>query len=160
MPASEQVVASFSPPQRGALTGLAEAFSNMRCIAIDYVDQNDATTSREVETQFLHLNVPVWYPLAWDRLRGAIRYFRIDRIKSVTLLEQASGSPIRVHSSLRRRKALRRFSLILGEFEKSANEIAYDQPAGMQAHCYDDQETDGVSISAEHRSPAEIRHGV
>jgi predicted DNA-binding transcriptional regulator YafY len=29
----------------------------------------------------------VWYLLAWDRLRGAIRHFRIDRIRSVRLLE-------------------------------------------------------------------------
>jgi predicted DNA-binding transcriptional regulator YafY len=86
-PASEQVLASFSPPQRGALAGIAEAFFNMRCIAIDYVDQNSVATSRQIEPQFLYFNVPVWYLLAWDRLRGAIRYFRIDRIKSVTILE-------------------------------------------------------------------------
>jgi predicted DNA-binding transcriptional regulator YafY len=86
-PASEQVLASFSPPPRGALAGVAEAFFNQRCIAIDYVDRNGATTSRDVEPQFLYLSVPVWYLLAWDRLRGAVRYFRIDRIKSVTPFE-------------------------------------------------------------------------
>ncbi len=86
-PASERVLASFSPPQRGALIGVAEAFYNMRCIAIDYVDQEGATTSRHVEPQFLYLSVPVWYLLAWDRLRDAVRYFRIDRIKSVKPLE-------------------------------------------------------------------------
>lgn len=86
-PASERVIASYSPPQRRALAGVAEAFFNMRCLVIDYVDQKGATTSRDVEPQFLYLNVPVWYLLAWDRLRGAIRYFRIDRIKSVTPLQ-------------------------------------------------------------------------
>lgn len=86
-PASEAVVASFLPPQAKALAGIAEAFFNMKCVAIDYVDQNGATTSRDVEPQFLYLNVPVWYLLAWDRLRGAVRYFRVDRIKSVTPLE-------------------------------------------------------------------------
>jgi predicted DNA-binding transcriptional regulator YafY len=84
-PASEQVIASFTPPQSRA-TGIAEAFFNMQCIAIDYVDQNCVATSRDVEPQFLYLNVPVWYLLAWDRLRNAIRCFRIDRIKSVTPL--------------------------------------------------------------------------
>jgi predicted DNA-binding transcriptional regulator YafY len=88
-PASEQVVASFSPPQRRALAGIAEAFFDMRCIAIDYIDQNGATTSREVEPQFLYLNVPVWYLLAWDRLRAAVRSFRIDRIRSVTPLQKS-----------------------------------------------------------------------
>jgi predicted DNA-binding transcriptional regulator YafY len=36
-PASERVLASFSQPQRTALTGIAEAFFNLRCISIDYV---------------------------------------------------------------------------------------------------------------------------
>jgi predicted DNA-binding transcriptional regulator YafY len=87
-PASKQVVASFAPPQRGALTGIAEAFFDSKCIAIEYVDQHGTVTAREVEPQFLYLNVPVWYLLVWDRLRGAIRFFRIDRIRSVTPLEK------------------------------------------------------------------------
>lgn len=86
-PASQQVLASFSPPERGALAGVAEAFFNRRCLAIDYVDQKGRTTSRVVEPQFLYLSVPVWYLLVWDRLRGAIRSFRADRIISVTPLE-------------------------------------------------------------------------
>jgi predicted DNA-binding transcriptional regulator YafY len=59
----------------------------MRRVVIEYVDHQGATTSREVEPQFLYLNVPVWYLLAWDRLRSAVRYFRIDRIKAVRPLE-------------------------------------------------------------------------
>jgi predicted DNA-binding transcriptional regulator YafY len=86
-PASEQVVASFVPPPARALAGIAEAFFNMRCVAIGYVDQQGTTTLRDVEPQFLYLNVPVWYLLAWDRLRGAVRFFRIDRIRSVVPLE-------------------------------------------------------------------------
>jgi predicted DNA-binding transcriptional regulator YafY len=49
--------------------------------------KHGAATLREIEPQFLCLNVPVWYLLAWDRLRGAIRSFRIDRITAVTPLE-------------------------------------------------------------------------
>lgn len=86
-PASERVVASFAPPPRGALAGIAQAFFDTRCVAIEYVDQHGAVTAREVEPQFLYLNVPVWYLFAWDRLRGAVRFFRIDRIRSVTPLE-------------------------------------------------------------------------
>jgi predicted DNA-binding transcriptional regulator YafY len=88
-PASDQVLASFSTPHRNALAGIAEAFFNTRCIAIEYVDQNGVVTAREVEPQFLYLNLPVWYLLAWDRLRGAIRFFRIDRIRSVRPLESS-----------------------------------------------------------------------
>ena len=86
-PASPQVMASFSPPSRRALGGIAEAFFDMRCMAIDYTDQRGAVTSREVEPQFLYLSLPVWYLLAWDRTRSAIRYFRIDRLRSVRVLE-------------------------------------------------------------------------
>jgi predicted DNA-binding transcriptional regulator YafY len=86
-PASAQVLASFSPPARKPLAGIADAFFNMKCVAIDYIDQNGVVTSRSVEPQFLYLNVPVWYLLAWDRLRAAVRHFRIDRIKSVTPLD-------------------------------------------------------------------------
>ena len=86
-PASAQVLASFSPPARKPLAGIVDAFFNMKCVAIDYIDQNGVVTSRNVEPQFLYLNVPVWYLLAWDRLRAAVRHFRIDRIKSVTPLD-------------------------------------------------------------------------
>jgi predicted DNA-binding transcriptional regulator YafY len=86
-PASDRVVASYSVPDRKGLAGIAEAFFDMRCVSIDYVDQEGVTTSREVEPQFLYFNLPVWYVLAWDRLRGGIRSFRIDRIKAVRPLE-------------------------------------------------------------------------
>jgi predicted DNA-binding transcriptional regulator YafY len=85
-PASAQVLASFSPPRK-ALTSVAEAFFDMRCIAIEYVDQNGVVTARDVEPHFLYFNMPVWYLLAWDRLRGAVRSFRIDRISAVTPLD-------------------------------------------------------------------------
>ena len=84
-PASPKVLASFEHPTR-ALAGIADAFFNMRCIRITYADQKDATTTREVEPHFLYLNLPVWYLLAWDRLRQGVRYFRVDRIRSVTPL--------------------------------------------------------------------------
>jgi predicted DNA-binding transcriptional regulator YafY len=34
------------------------------------------------------LSYPVWYVLAWDRLRGAVRTFRCDRIKSIMALDE------------------------------------------------------------------------
>jgi predicted DNA-binding transcriptional regulator YafY len=83
-PASGRVLASYPGAPARPLTGLGEAFLNERCVVIEYVDRNGATTSREIEPQFLYLSMPVWYLLAWDRLRGAIRHFRPDRIRSVT----------------------------------------------------------------------------
>lgn len=86
-PATDAVAASYRAASPGSLSGLAEAFLNERCAAIEYVDRNGAATSREIEPQFLYLSLPVWYLLAWDRLRGAVRHFRTDRIRSVTPLE-------------------------------------------------------------------------
>jgi predicted DNA-binding transcriptional regulator YafY len=86
-PASDQVVASYRAAPPRPLTTLADAFLNERCVAIEYVDRKGATTSREVEPQFLYLSMPVWYLLAWDQLRGAVRHFRADRIRSVTPLQ-------------------------------------------------------------------------
>lgn len=83
-PASDQVAASYRASPLRPLAGLAEAFLNTRCVVIDYVDRNGATTLREIEPQFLYLSMPVWYLLAWDRLRGAVRHFRADRIRRVT----------------------------------------------------------------------------
>ena len=31
--------------------------------------------------------MPIWYVLAWDRLRDDVRFFRIDRIKRVSVLQ-------------------------------------------------------------------------
>lgn len=87
-PASAEVLATFSAPPRGALTRLAEAFFETRCIAIDYVDRKGAATSRVVEPQFLFLSLPIWYLLAWDRLRNDIRLFRTDRIRAVAPREE------------------------------------------------------------------------
>lgn len=87
-PASDRVLATFSQPQRRALTGITEAFFNMRCITIEYVDGSGARTSRDIEPQFLYLSMPIWYLLAWDRLRSAIRYFRVDRVRSVIPLQE------------------------------------------------------------------------
>jgi predicted DNA-binding transcriptional regulator YafY len=88
-PASAHVLSSFAAPQGKPLAGIADAFFNMRCISIDYVDQKGATTSREVEPQFLYFCMPVWYLLAWDRLRDAVRCFRIDRIRTVVPVDRS-----------------------------------------------------------------------
>lgn len=86
-PASERVAASYRAVPRRLLAGLGDAFLNARCVVVEYVDRNGAITSREIEPQFLYLMLPAWYLLAWDRLRGAVRHFRADRIRSVTPLE-------------------------------------------------------------------------
>jgi predicted DNA-binding transcriptional regulator YafY len=83
-PASDDVVASLGKGAQRPQTRLTEAFLDTRCVVIEYVDRHGTTTSREIEPQFFYLSMPVWYLLAWDRLRGAIRHFRVDRIRRVT----------------------------------------------------------------------------
>jgi predicted DNA-binding transcriptional regulator YafY len=91
-PASERVSASRQSAAAGSLGALADAFVNAQCARIDYVDRSGTATSREIEPHFLFLTLPVWYVLSWDRLRGAIRHFRADRIRAVKPL----GVPFRV----------------------------------------------------------------
>jgi predicted DNA-binding transcriptional regulator YafY len=86
-PASDRAAASYRAAVPRPLAGLADAFLSERCAVIEYVDRNGVPTSREIEPQFLYLSMPIWYLLAWDRLREAVRHFRADRIRSVTVLE-------------------------------------------------------------------------
>jgi predicted DNA-binding transcriptional regulator YafY len=84
--ASTVVLASYTPPSRRVAKPLLEAFAGRRLTRISYQDQHAWLTVREVEIQYLYYNVPVWYALAWDRLRDDVRSFRLDRIKTVQLL--------------------------------------------------------------------------
>lgn len=82
-PASATVLASYQAPTGKPLGELAEAFFNQRCLSMTYEDQSGTITTREIEPQYLYLAIPVWYLLAFDRLRQAVRHFRIDRIRQV-----------------------------------------------------------------------------
>lgn len=87
-PASAAVLVSYSEPAAKPLSGITEAFFDQRCLAIAYRDRNGAFTTRDIEPQFLYLSPPVWYLLAFDRLRSEIRYFRADRIREARALPQ------------------------------------------------------------------------
>jgi predicted DNA-binding transcriptional regulator YafY len=87
-PASPAVLAGYRKPAAAVLEAIATAFFNLKCIEIDYADRHGTGTRRKVEPQFLLLSPPVWYLLAHDRLRGAIRHFRIDRIAACARLEE------------------------------------------------------------------------
>jgi predicted DNA-binding transcriptional regulator YafY len=82
-PASARVVTSYTPPSRMVTRALLDAFLRQRVAAIRYADQAGTVTAREIETHYLYYNVPVWYALAWDRLRDDVRFFRVDRLDRV-----------------------------------------------------------------------------
>lgn len=82
-PASEMVMSGFRGEFRCDLGQILEAFFDMKLLEIWYEDQQGARTQRRVEPQYLYLNWPVWYLLAWDHLRQDVRFFRLDRIRKV-----------------------------------------------------------------------------
>lgn len=81
--ASDQVLSAYHHPGRSILSPLSDAFFGQRIATIAYEDQLGRLTVRQIEAQFLYYNLPVWYVLAWDRLRGGVRFFRIDRIRKI-----------------------------------------------------------------------------
>ncbi|WP_238011193.1 WYL domain-containing protein [Dactylosporangium sp. AC04546] len=80
--ASAQVLASYRPPGAHVTRPLLDAFLHQRLLRITYEDQYGAATERDIEAQYLYYNLPVWYALAWDRLREDVRFFRVDRIRA------------------------------------------------------------------------------
>ncbi|WP_448002066.1 helix-turn-helix transcriptional regulator [Agromyces bauzanensis] len=84
--ASGGVLASYAAPPESVTGPLLDAFTNRRVAVIGYQDQQDSITEREIEFQYLYYNVPIWYVLAWDRLRDDVRTFRIDRIRDIRIL--------------------------------------------------------------------------
>ena len=82
-PASDRVLTNYSPPEASVTQGLMQAFLYQHVASIRYEDQSGAVTDREIETQYLYYNMPVWYSLAWDRLRDDVRFFRLDRLRRI-----------------------------------------------------------------------------
>jgi predicted DNA-binding transcriptional regulator YafY len=82
-PASDGVLTTYSPPPASVTQGLMRAFLYQHVASIRYQDQSGTVTDREIETQYLYYNLPVWYALAWDRLRDDVRFFRLDRLQRI-----------------------------------------------------------------------------
>lgn len=87
--ASAAVIQGISTPDGDAVAPLFQAFLELRLLRIDYTDTGGRRSSRVVEPQLLLLNYPVWYAIAWDCEREAVRSFRCDRLSGAELLEEA-----------------------------------------------------------------------
>lgn len=81
--ASSAVAAAHRRTPASVTRPLLEAFTRQRAIVVRYTDHAGATSEREIEPHYLYYRQPVWYVLAWDRLRDDVRSFRIDRIQRV-----------------------------------------------------------------------------
>ena len=85
--ANTNVLAQYAAPASQMSESIAEAFLRRAFLEIDYRSEGGEQTRRVIEAQFILLNWPVWYIIAWDHLRGSSRVFRIDRIKSARLVD-------------------------------------------------------------------------
>ncbi|MCV2366539.1 helix-turn-helix transcriptional regulator [Roseateles oligotrophus] len=78
--ASEAVRSSWQMPRPAMLAQLQEAFFAQQGLGISYCDGMGQSSRRDIEPQYLLINAPVWYVLAWDLGKQATRCFRLDRI--------------------------------------------------------------------------------
>jgi predicted DNA-binding transcriptional regulator YafY len=59
------------------------------CLAdIEYTNQQNVTTRRAIEPFALISTTENWLLIAWCRMRGEFRYFRLDRIQTLQVLGQ------------------------------------------------------------------------
>ncbi len=78
--ASSRVLDTFDTPKPTAIERLYQSFLLRAPIEIHYRDMQGQRTKRVIEPHYLMFASPVWYVLAWDRLRTQPRTFRCDRI--------------------------------------------------------------------------------
>lgn len=65
------------------LADIQNALTNYSVITISYEDESKSSTKREIEP-FALLHEENWLLLAWCRLRGDYRFFRLDRIQQLS----------------------------------------------------------------------------
>ncbi|MEM7016015.1 MAG: WYL domain-containing protein [Pseudomonadota bacterium] len=80
--ASANVLSLYATPIPRISEDIAESFLRQHCLEIEYQSEAGEHTRRVIEAQYILLNWPVWYIIAWDHLRLSSRVFRIDRIKN------------------------------------------------------------------------------
>jgi proteasome accessory factor BC len=65
---------------------LSEGIKRRRLVDIEYVKVGEeAVVTHTVEPYWLERQLPHWYVHTWDRTRGDVRSFRLDRMRSATL---------------------------------------------------------------------------
>jgi len=72
------------------LTAFEPAFLKQLYLQFQYRDAKGVETSRRVEPQAILILPPLWYLVAWDPERQAIRHFRMDRIMKPVCCEGAT----------------------------------------------------------------------
>jgi predicted DNA-binding transcriptional regulator YafY len=85
--AKANVVSQYTTPAPRVSEGIAESFLRRTLVEIEYQSEGGERTTRAIEAQFILLNWPIWYVIAWDHLRSSSRVFRIDRIKAARIVD-------------------------------------------------------------------------
>lgn len=70
------------------LSELQFALTNFHLTSIEYTNEANRTSSRLIEPFALLSTQEAWLLVAWCRLRKEFRYFRIDRIKKLQMLDE------------------------------------------------------------------------
>jgi predicted DNA-binding transcriptional regulator YafY len=87
--ASANVLSLYKTPVPQISEDIAGSFLRQHCLEIEYRSEANEKTLRVIEPQYILLNWPVWYIIAWDHLRMSSRVFRIDRIKNARTIGKA-----------------------------------------------------------------------
>ena len=85
--ARNTVISNYTTPAQQISEDISTALLQRNYLEIEYQSEAKDITTRVIEVQYILLNWPVWYILAWDHLRSAPRIFRIDRIKNTRIVE-------------------------------------------------------------------------
>jgi predicted DNA-binding transcriptional regulator YafY len=90
LPARERAARHWGPPAAATVPlAIQEAITARHVLRITYRDRHDRETVREVEPVAFAATRAEWYLMAWCRLRGGARAFRVDRI----LAAEDTGEP-------------------------------------------------------------------
>jgi predicted DNA-binding transcriptional regulator YafY len=76
-------------PSTDYLTPLQNAIINKNIVRIDYLNQNDYASSREVEPIGLTIYSLNWHLIAWCHTKNAYRDFRTNRIQNLAVTIQS-----------------------------------------------------------------------
>lgn len=77
------------------LETITRAWADRQCVAIDYRAASGDVTQRVIEPYVLEVarSEPASYVVAHDRLRGALRTFKLERIAQATILDETYAIP-------------------------------------------------------------------
>jgi predicted DNA-binding transcriptional regulator YafY len=81
LPARERAARRWGPPPAATVPlAIQEAITARHVLRITYRDRHDRETNRDIEPVAFAATRTEWYLMAWCRLRGGARAFRVDRI--------------------------------------------------------------------------------